>query len=103
MAMPITIPRYTVDEIESWPDDGNRYELLDGVLQVSPQPAPPHQIVATRLMVALAGFVARWPRAHPPDGMIVISSGRLISGSASKKSGASIPLARSSSSRSGAA
>ncbi len=61
MAMPITIPRYTVDEIESWPDDGNRYELLDGVLLVTPMPGPPHQFVATRVAAALLGFVADWP------------------------------------------
>lgn len=43
VAMPIrqvTAPRYTVDEIESWPDDGDRYELLDGVLLVTPSPGP---------------------------------------------------------------
>jgi Uma2 family endonuclease len=61
MAMPITIPRYTVDEIESWPDDGNRYELLDGILLVTPSPGAPHQVVATRIAAALVGLVAEWP------------------------------------------
>lgn len=61
MAMPITIPRYTVDEIESWPDDGNRYELLDGVLLVTPSPGAPHQFVTTRIAGALLGFVTEWP------------------------------------------
>jgi Uma2 family endonuclease len=61
MAMPITIPRYTVDEIESWPDDGNRYELLDGILLVSSQAGPTHQVVATRIAAALVGFVSEWP------------------------------------------
>ena len=32
MAMPITVPRYTVDDLASFPNDGNRHELVDGVL-----------------------------------------------------------------------
>ena len=30
MAMAISVPLYTVDDLEHFPDDGNRYELLDG-------------------------------------------------------------------------
>ncbi len=54
MAMAIGIPRYTVDDLENFPDDGNRYELLDGMLLVTPSPAVSHQIVAGRLQVRLA-------------------------------------------------
>jgi len=39
MAMPIQIPRYTVDQVRSFPEDGQRYELLDGFLLVTPAPA----------------------------------------------------------------
>jgi Uma2 family endonuclease len=53
MAMPVKVQRYTVDEIESWPEDGNRYELLDGFLLVTSAPGSSHQIVATRI----AGFL----------------------------------------------
>jgi hypothetical protein len=49
MAMAISVPLYTVDDLEHFPDDGNRYELLDGVLLVTPQAAAPHQIVASRI------------------------------------------------------
>ena len=49
MAMAIMVPRYTVDDLEQFPDDGNRYELLDGVLLVTPAPALSHQLVASRL------------------------------------------------------
>ena len=38
MAMAITVPHYTVDDLDDFPDDGNRYELLDGVLLVTPAP-----------------------------------------------------------------
>lgn len=61
MAMPIAVPRYTVDDIAAWPEDGHRYELLDGVLLVTPSPALPHQVVATRIAAALTEFTARSP------------------------------------------
>jgi hypothetical protein len=28
MAMAISVPLYTVDDLERFPDDGNRYELV---------------------------------------------------------------------------
>jgi Uma2 family endonuclease len=40
-------------DLDELPDDGHRYELLDGVLVVSPAPARPHQRAVTRLVVAL--------------------------------------------------
>src|SRR5579859_884100 len=39
----------TVADLDRIPDDGRRYELLDGVLIVSPRPTTIHQFVATRL------------------------------------------------------
>jgi hypothetical protein len=39
MAMAITVPRYTVADLERFPNDGYRYELLDGVLIVTPSPS----------------------------------------------------------------
>ncbi|HKR09713.1 MAG TPA: Uma2 family endonuclease [Gemmatimonadaceae bacterium] len=52
--MAISVPLYTVDDLEHFPDDGNRYELLDGVLLVTPQASAPHQVVAHRISVELA-------------------------------------------------
>ena len=43
-----------MDEVLSWPDDGNRYELVDGVLIVTPAPVPLHQVVSGRIARALA-------------------------------------------------
>jgi Uma2 family endonuclease len=54
MAMAISVPLYTVDDLEKFPNDGNRYELLDGVLVVTPQPAAVHQVVVSRIQVKLA-------------------------------------------------
>jgi Uma2 family endonuclease len=44
---------FTVDELDRMPDDGRRYELLDGVLIVSPRPRVLHQEVAFQLAVEL--------------------------------------------------
>lgn len=43
----------TIDDLDLLPDDGNRYELDDGLLVVSPAPALIHQLVVHRLEVAL--------------------------------------------------
>lgn len=40
---------FTVDELDRLPNDGRRYELLDGVLVVGPRPATVHQFAAFRL------------------------------------------------------
>ena len=53
MGMALTVPRYTVDDLDHFPDDGNRYELLDGVLMVTPAPGGPHQGIAARFAMAL--------------------------------------------------
>ncbi|MEO3888931.1 Uma2 family endonuclease [Nonomuraea sp. B5E05] len=36
-------PPFTVDDLLRFPDDGNRYELFNGSLLVSPAPTPLHQ------------------------------------------------------------
>lgn len=57
MVMPLRVPTYTVDDLESFPSDGNRYELLDGFLLVTPAPGFTHQLVASRLAHVLAGYL----------------------------------------------
>ena len=40
-------------DLEAIPDDGHRYELIDGVLVVSPAPSREHQRAQMRLIGAL--------------------------------------------------
>jgi Uma2 family endonuclease len=54
MVMALTVPRYTVTDLEHFPDDGQRYELLDGHLLVTPSPGMDHQLVSFQLARALA-------------------------------------------------
>ncbi len=54
MGMAVSIPYYTVDDLDHFPDDGNRYELLDGVLLVTPAPNQEHQVIAARFIHLLS-------------------------------------------------
>ena len=57
MAMAVTIPYYTVEDLAHFPHDGNRYELLDGVLLVTPAPSFAHQLIAANIMFILSNAV----------------------------------------------
>ena len=47
--MPRESRDWTVDDLDLLPDDGLQYELLDGILLVSPAPVPNHQRLARGL------------------------------------------------------
>ena len=51
---------WTRDDVLALPDDGNRYELIDGELLVSPSPRGIHQRAVLRLYDRVAPYV----RAH---------------------------------------
>jgi Uma2 family endonuclease len=57
MGMTASIPYYTVDDLYEFPRDGNRYELLDGVLLVTPAPGVQHENVVSRVALALGNAV----------------------------------------------
>lgn len=51
-----TLPRgqaYTRDDLDAMPDDGHRYEIIDGTLIVTPAPSARHQVIVVNLVVAL--------------------------------------------------
>jgi Uma2 family endonuclease len=64
-AWPATGRPFTVAELDRMPDDGRRYELLDGVLVVSPRPGNPHQEVAAELLGLLRARCPAGLRALP--------------------------------------
>lgn len=39
------------------PDDGNRYEVIDGEVCVTPAPGPPHQKIAGRLFLQMQPYI----------------------------------------------
>ena len=53
MGMAVSVPRYTVEDLDQFEDDGNRYELLDGVLLVTSGPSSAHQTVSMNLSLIL--------------------------------------------------
>lgn len=51
--MPRRSVEWTVDDLASLPDDGLQYELLDGLLLVTPAPVPKHQRFVRGMFLAL--------------------------------------------------
>ena len=67
MAMPtlaLPLPRYTVEDVDRFPEDGNRYELLEGWLIVTPLPSPRHQGLTTLLLAALHDHLRAGPHGY---------------------------------------
>ena len=62
MGMPLPTPSYwTTALLATLPDDGQRYELVDGELLVSPGPTWDHQ----RLLMRLTRSLSAWLDRHP--------------------------------------
>jgi Uma2 family endonuclease len=56
--MPETRKVWTLEELHSLPDDGNKYELVRGELFVTPPPTDEHETILARLTRLLDPFVA---------------------------------------------
>lgn len=82
MAMPAkeTDRLWTREEVLALPDDGNRYELVDGELLVSPGPRPLHQRAVDDLHHALSAFVRahRLGRLYASPADLDLGSGQVV-------------------------
>jgi Uma2 family endonuclease len=58
-AMPAATKVWTLEELHSLPDDGNKYELIHGVLYMTPGPTDQHETIAARLTRLLDPYVAK--------------------------------------------
>jgi Uma2 family endonuclease len=55
--MSVALHAFTYDDLADTPDDGNRYEIINGELLVSPSPSAKHQRVLNRLNIRMSAFV----------------------------------------------
>jgi Uma2 family endonuclease len=80
MGMPAQHTEWTAAMARALPDDGKRYEVLDGELVVTPAPSWDHQSVVEELLRRLSEYVSRhqigWLKISPAD--IELSPRRLV-------------------------
>ncbi len=67
-------PLITVAELDACPDDGNRYELIEGELFVSRAPGIPHQRVLHNFQMELGSYLK-----ENPVGILVPGTGAIFS------------------------
>jgi Uma2 family endonuclease len=67
-------PLMTVDDLDAMPEDGNRYEVIEGELFVSCAPGLPHQLVITNIIGCFLNYLAQ-----NPIGRIVTTPGLILS------------------------
>ncbi|MGI8656788.1 MAG: Uma2 family endonuclease [Pyrinomonadaceae bacterium] len=65
-------PLLTIADLDSLPEDGNRYELIDGDLYVSRAPHINHQFAISNLLYAIKDYLNRNPigKVIPEPGVI---------------------------------
>lgn len=71
MAMPMRVPEregWVEADLDGLPDDGNRYELIDGSLHVTPPPGYEHNSIGLSICIALRAVA-------PADWGVVYESG----------------------------
>jgi Uma2 family endonuclease len=69
---------WTRAERDALPDDGRRYELLDGVLVVTPAPSLRHQGTITRLLMTLVGACPEDLRVLPAPTDVVLGDDTVV-------------------------
>lgn len=58
MSMATATKKWTLEELHSLPDDGNKYELVRGALFVTPPPTDFHETISAKLTRILDPYVA---------------------------------------------
>lgn len=64
MGMPHAHTEWTAAMLADLPDDGKRYEVVDGELLVTPAPAWPHQTMVGALHRRIANWLVEHPVGH---------------------------------------
>jgi len=59
MGMPQAAPSWTAAQVRLLPEDGNRYEVVDGELLVTPAPVARHQRALRNLFIPLNDYLTR--------------------------------------------
>ena len=75
MAMPAQPTRWTIDMVRALPDDGNRYEVIDGELFVTPAPSWIHQNAVLELALLLTPYLREHALGH-----VIISPADVVFG-----------------------
>jgi Uma2 family endonuclease len=63
---------FTIEDIELMPDDGNRYEVIEGELYVSRAPGIPHQRVTKNVIIIFGNYLEQHPIGEiiPTPGLV---------------------------------
>ena len=59
MGMPAAHVNWTVEMLDALPDDGQRYEIIDGELYVTPAPSDVHQLVVGEFFTRLHAYLRK--------------------------------------------
>ena len=81
MSVVTTLPwgrALTRDDLDTMPDDGHRYELVDGTLLVSPSPTLRHQLAVKRLLRLLDDASPAELTSLPAPFDVVLSDGTVF-------------------------
>ncbi len=69
---------FTSDDLHQTPEDGRRYELLDGTIVVSPSPGYTHQLAVAHLLTILVGAQTGTARTLPAPFDVTLTRGRIL-------------------------
>ncbi len=80
MSMPAIQRHWTVADVHALPDDGQRYEVIDGELFVTPAPSWHHQDALLEMAARLRDYLSREPVGHVfvAPAVVVLSAKRGI-------------------------